>query len=116
MNATNLSISGSSDDPLPVTQGRLLDFPDDPIACMRALYSRHGTVCAMEEQGQRIHFVFGPEFNHLVLSGSGLWPRSTLLGPNWTRLPDNAATRGAVAITIDDGPDPDVTPGVLEKR
>jgi peptidoglycan-N-acetylglucosamine deacetylase len=51
--------------------------------------------------------------NHLVLSGSGLWPRSTLLGPNWTRLPDNAATRGAVAITIDDGPDPDVTPGVL---
>jgi peptidoglycan-N-acetylglucosamine deacetylase len=51
--------------------------------------------------------------NHLVLAGTGLWPRSTLLGPNWTRLPDNAATRGAVAITIDDGPDPDVTPGVL---
>jgi len=51
--------------------------------------------------------------NHLVLTGIGLWPRSTLLGPNWTRLPRDAATGGAVAITIDDGPDPDVTPGVL---
>src|ERR1700722_5747609 len=50
--------------------------------------------------------------DHLVLTGIGLWPRSTLLGPNWTRLPDEAAARGAVAITIDDGPDPDITPRV----
>ena len=34
-------------------------------------------------------------------------------GPNWTRLPDGAAASGAVAITIDDGPDPDITPRVL---
>jgi len=51
--------------------------------------------------------------DHLVLTGIGLWPRSTLLGPNWTRLPQEAATRGNVAITIDDGPDPEVTPRVL---
>jgi peptidoglycan/xylan/chitin deacetylase (PgdA/CDA1 family) len=51
--------------------------------------------------------------NHLVLVACGLVPRSTLLGPNWTRLPDPAATRGCVAVTIDDGPDPDVTPRVL---
>ncbi len=51
--------------------------------------------------------------NHLVLSGVGLWPRSTLLGSNWTRLPESAGARGAVALTIDDGPDPDVTPKVL---
>ena len=44
----------------------------------------------------------------------GLWPRSVLLGPNWTRLPEAAATRDAVAITIDDGPHPDITPRVLE--
>jgi peptidoglycan/xylan/chitin deacetylase (PgdA/CDA1 family) len=51
--------------------------------------------------------------NHAVLAGAGLWPRSTWLGPNWTRLPPrgNAAE---VAITIDDGPDPKVTPQVLE--
>jgi peptidoglycan/xylan/chitin deacetylase (PgdA/CDA1 family) len=50
--------------------------------------------------------------NHVALTGAGLWPRSSLLGPNWTRLPD--ASGAAVAITIDDGPDPDVTPRVLE--
>ena len=51
---------------------------------------------------------------HLVLTIAGLIPRSTLLGPNVTRLPDEAAQRGEVAITIDDGPDPDVTPQVLD--
>src|SRR6202034_4509857 len=51
--------------------------------------------------------------DHLMLTGLGLWPRSTLLGPNWTHLPQAAAARGAVAITIDDGPDPDITPRVL---
>jgi peptidoglycan/xylan/chitin deacetylase (PgdA/CDA1 family) len=49
--------------------------------------------------------------DHLLVSAAGLWPRSHLLGPNWTRLP--AAAAGAIAITIDDGPDPEVTPRVL---
>ena len=49
--------------------------------------------------------------NHAVIAGAGLWPRSTLLGSNWTRLP--GAGGKAVAITIDDGPDPEVTPQVL---
>ena len=52
--------------------------------------------------------------NHALLSAAGLWPRSTLLGPNVRRLPAAAAGRGAVAITIDDGPDPEVTPAVLD--
>lgn len=52
--------------------------------------------------------------DHLILSTVGLVPRGTLLGPNVTRLPDAAAARGEVAITIDDGPDPEVTPRVLE--
>jgi peptidoglycan-N-acetylglucosamine deacetylase len=52
--------------------------------------------------------------NHVALAAAGLWPRSQLLGSNWTRLPARAASEGAVAITIDDGPDPDVTPLVLE--
>ncbi|MEO7774135.1 MAG: polysaccharide deacetylase family protein [Steroidobacteraceae bacterium] len=51
--------------------------------------------------------------DHMALSASGLWPRSSLLGPNWTRLPPGAAS-GSIAITIDDGPDPEVTPGVIE--
>lgn len=52
--------------------------------------------------------------DHAVLTASGLWPRSRLLGPNLTRLPSAAAARGEVAITIDDGPEPEVTPAVLD--
>lgn len=51
---------------------------------------------------------------HLVLSTVGLVPRGTLLGPNVTRLPAASAQRREIAITIDDGPDPAVTPAVLE--
>ncbi|HZP74834.1 MAG TPA: polysaccharide deacetylase family protein [Pseudolabrys sp.] len=51
--------------------------------------------------------------NHLALTALGLWPRSTWLGPNITRLPPEAAARGEIALTIDDGPDPAVTPAVL---
>ncbi len=52
--------------------------------------------------------------NHALLSGTGLWPRSTGLGANISRLPDAAAARGEMALTIDDGPDPMVTPAVLD--
>jgi len=51
--------------------------------------------------------------DHLWLTATGLWPRSTGLGSNWIALPAAAGARGEVAITIDDGPDPDVTPQVL---
>lgn len=53
--------------------------------------------------------------NHLCLAAAGLWPRSQLLGPNWTRLPTPNGVAAGVAITIDDGPDPDVTPQVLSQ-
>lgn len=51
--------------------------------------------------------------NHLLLTAGGLLPRSNILGPNWTRLPHQAANAGGIAITIDDGPDPAVTPHIL---
>jgi peptidoglycan-N-acetylglucosamine deacetylase len=50
--------------------------------------------------------------NHVVLAAAGLIPRSSLLGANWTELPEGHEQ--SVAITIDDGPDPTVTPAVLE--
>lgn len=52
--------------------------------------------------------------NHLVLIAAVLWPRGRLLGPNLTRLPASAAGRDEVCLTFDDGPDPEVTPRVLE--
>jgi peptidoglycan/xylan/chitin deacetylase (PgdA/CDA1 family) len=51
--------------------------------------------------------------DHLLLTAAGLWPKSRLLGPNWTRLPAAAGGGAAIAITIDDGPDPQITPRVL---
>jgi len=52
--------------------------------------------------------------NHLALGFCGMLPRSRLLGPNLTRLPGDGARRGQVALTFDDGPDPETTPRVLD--
>jgi peptidoglycan/xylan/chitin deacetylase (PgdA/CDA1 family) len=52
--------------------------------------------------------------DHALLTAAGLTPRSALLGPNLTRLPPSAAGRRELAITIDDGPDPRITPRVLD--
>ncbi|HEY2022348.1 polysaccharide deacetylase family protein, partial [Paraburkholderia sp.] len=52
--------------------------------------------------------------SHLIVVAVGLWPRSNLLGTNWTRLPESRSNTDAVALTIDDGPDPVVTPKVLD--
>jgi peptidoglycan/xylan/chitin deacetylase (PgdA/CDA1 family) len=53
--------------------------------------------------------------DHCAIAASGLWPRSTWLGANLARLPAAAARRGEVALTFDDGPDPEVTPLVLDR-
>ena len=65
--------------------------------------------------------------NHAVLAGAGLFPRTSLLGPNLRRLPEGPAVGGIatapaahpasprVALTFDDGPDPEVTPRVLDQ-
>ena len=52
--------------------------------------------------------------NHVVLGAASLWPRSRWVGPNLLCLTAEAARRGEVALTFDDGPDPDVTPRVLD--
>jgi len=52
--------------------------------------------------------------NHSVLVGAVLSPRGSWLGPNLVRLPAAAAHRGEICLTFDDGPDPVLTPQVLE--
>lgn len=60
-------------------------------------------------------YVAGTLFaNHVVLAGFSLWPQSRLLGPNRNRLSEAAAARNEVGLTFDDGPDPEVTPRVLD--
>ena len=48
--------------------------------------------------------------NHAVAAAAGMMPRSRLLGPNLSSL----SRDDAVALTFDDGPDPNVTPEVLD--
>jgi len=50
--------------------------------------------------------------DHLLISIGGLLLRNRLLGPNMSRLPPGSPPQ-AVALTVDDGPDPQVTPQVL---
>jgi peptidoglycan/xylan/chitin deacetylase (PgdA/CDA1 family) len=52
--------------------------------------------------------------DHALITATGLWPRSTWLGANLRRLPAAAAGRREVALTIDDGPNPALTPAVLD--
>ncbi len=52
--------------------------------------------------------------DQLWITFGGLWPRSGLLGPNLVRLPSEGARSGRVALTFDDGPDPEVTPAILD--
>lgn len=52
--------------------------------------------------------------NQSLLAVAGLIPRSRLLGPNLSRLPERATQRGEVVLSFDDGPDPAVTPQVLD--
>jgi peptidoglycan/xylan/chitin deacetylase (PgdA/CDA1 family) len=52
--------------------------------------------------------------DNMLLTFAGLWPRCKLLGQNWTSLPQASVLRGEIAITIDDGPNPIITPAVLD--
>jgi peptidoglycan/xylan/chitin deacetylase (PgdA/CDA1 family) len=52
--------------------------------------------------------------NHALLIGTAIWPRATWLDGNLVRLPAAAIERREIALTFDDGPDPDVTPRILD--
>ncbi len=87
-----------------------------PSLLVRASFVLHGlALVAVIAAPAQWRWVLGAVIiNHLMLTAIGLWPRSTWLGPNWTRLPAAAAARNEIALTIDDGPDPLVTPQVLD--
>lgn len=57
----------------PVTHTSLLGFPENPIACMRALQRQHGDLAILEEEDQRLVFVFSPELNRQVLTDSSVF-------------------------------------------
>ena len=52
--------------------------------------------------------------NFLLLTVAVFIPRGQLLGLNLTRLPASSARRNLISLTFDDGPDPAITPQVLD--
>jgi peptidoglycan/xylan/chitin deacetylase (PgdA/CDA1 family) len=50
--------------------------------------------------------------DHLLLVWGSLWPRSSLVGPNLRRMRE-ADSADVIGLTFDDGPDPEVTPKIL---
>lgn len=52
--------------------------------------------------------------HHAAFLAASFVPSSTLIGANASRLPRKAAARSEIALTFDDGPDPEVTPRVLD--
>jgi peptidoglycan/xylan/chitin deacetylase (PgdA/CDA1 family) len=101
---------GSSE--LPVGPTR----PWKPSPLIRTSYAAHiaAVAAAVIEPELWPWSVTGIGVNHLVLTIAGLCPRSPLLGPNLSRLPVSAPADRMVAITLDDGPDPEVTPPILD--
>jgi peptidoglycan-N-acetylglucosamine deacetylase len=51
--------------------------------------------------------------NHVVIGTVGVLPKSTLLGPNIRRLPHTPSSN-VLTLTFDDGPDPSLTPRILD--
>lgn len=60
--------AGSRFDRLPVTEGTIEEFARDPVVGMRRLWAEHGDVCALQEDAQRVHFAFGPQYVRQILS------------------------------------------------
>lgn len=80
---------------------------------MAASVALHGAgLGALALQPEAFPWVLGAWVaNHVALASSGMTPRSTLLGANRTRLIEGVKK---VGLSFDDGPDPQVTPAVLD--
>lgn len=87
-----------------------------PAPAIRLSFGLHAAAVAglVVAPGAWPWIVAGLAGNHAALALAGLLPRSRLLGQNMLRLPDAAVARGECAITFDDGPNPAVTPAVLD--
>ncbi len=90
--------------------------PWRPAPLLRATFAVHAAgLAAWPWMPERWPWLLGAfAANHAAVCAAGMWPRGSLLGPCFSRLPAAAAAAGQVGLTFDDGPDPAVTPRVLE--
>lgn len=71
-----------------------------------------GCVAAPSQWPKGLALIAG---NHVAVGLCGMMPRASYLGRTVTRMPEDPSDpRPKIALTLDDGPDPDVTPAVLD--
>jgi peptidoglycan/xylan/chitin deacetylase (PgdA/CDA1 family) len=85
-----------------------------PAVLVTAVLHAAGVILLVAQPSLWAWVLGGLAANHVVLAAASLWPRGRLLGPNLVRLPDASAARAEVSLNFDDGPDPEVTPRVLD--
>ncbi len=68
MPVSNSASTASVAERLPITYGSLAQAVADPLGAIRQQYESHGPISAWEDGGQRVVFVFGPEYNQRVLT------------------------------------------------
>ena len=85
-----------------------------PVPLVWGSVALHVLVVVAWWAGASAHVFWLMGLNHLLLAALTLWPSNPWLDHAHTRLPEAAAQRGWVALTLDDGPDPVVTPQVLD--
>jgi peptidoglycan/xylan/chitin deacetylase (PgdA/CDA1 family) len=107
MNTTTLPSSA----PTTESEGRW-----SPSPLIRAVFVLHALAAAMliVEPELWASILGALAFAHGTMALLGMVPRNAWLGPNLTRLPADSVARGEVALTFDDGPDPALTPRILD--
>lgn len=90
------------------------DWHRSPALRLTIAMHAAGVLTLAVQPGLWVWIVTALAANHLVLTLAVIWQRGSFLGPNLSRLSRAAAEGGRVVLTFDDGPDPDVTPQVLD--
>lgn len=110
MNSPRSSPSGGPQ--TPPTDSRSAAWRPTPL--LRASAALHaaallGLAAAPSERGRILRRLAA---NHVLVALTGMHPRAPWIGPVLHRLPSKYLD--AVALTFDDGPDPEITPRVLD--
>lgn len=93
---------------------RVTHWPVPPFLLSSAALHLLAAAAVLRQPGAWRWALAAVVLNHLLIALAGLWPRSRWLDGNLSALPADAAARGEVALTLDDGPDPVLTPQVLD--
>ena len=79
---------------LPISHVDFAEFSSDLLSNFRRLHEVHGPIAAVEEAGQRVVFLFSPEYNQQVLSDTERFHAHffTIRGPRRSAVRSRART------------------------